>query len=50
MAPDDVPRDFGPVVAFSDTCREAVRERNVGPQTIFIYLFIYFFKSYIEMQ
>ena len=31
----DVPRDFGPVIAFvsqgSDTCRQAGRERNVGP-------------------
>ena len=31
MAPDDIPRDFGPVIAFSDICREAVRERNVCP-------------------
>ena len=34
--PNDAPRDFGPEVAFgvsqgSDTCRQAGRERNVGP-------------------
>ena len=35
VVPNDVPRDFGPVIAFvsqgSDTCRQAGRERNVGP-------------------
>ena len=35
VVPNDVTRDFGPVIAFvsyvSDTCLQAVRERNVGP-------------------
>ena len=36
---NDDPRDFGVVIAFgakqvSDTCRQAARERNVGPYTI----------------
>ena len=36
VVPNDAPRDFGPQVAFwvsqvSDTCHQAVRERNIGP-------------------
>ena len=36
VAPNDVPRDFGPVIAFrvsqgSDNSRQALREKNVDP-------------------
>ena len=35
VVPKDVRPDFGPVIAYvsqvSDTCRQAVRERNAGP-------------------
>ena len=35
---NDVPQDFGPVITFvsqvSDTCRQVMRERNVGPWSL----------------
>lgn len=43
VVPNDVPRNFGPVIAFvskvEDACGQAVRERNAAPRYVIPFIY-----------